>query len=164
MVAGVSTMCFSLGLSSPCTAVPQLIVTQGILYGIGGAVTYCPCIILLDEWFVRRKGLAFGIMWAGTALGGVVILLLLQFLLHRYDFRTALRTWTILLFVVCLPLTSFIKPRLPVPATTRVRVTFNFLTSRTFWILQSGNILQGLGFFVPSICECLCKNFVSEMH
>ncbi|KAI4693293.1 uncharacterized protein J4E88_001664 [Alternaria novae-zelandiae] len=151
MVAGVFTMCLSLGLSSLCTTVPQLIVTQGIFYGVGGAIVYCPCIILLDEWFVRRKGLAFGIMWAGTALGGVVIPLLLQFLLSRYGFRNTLRIWAGLLFAVLLPVTIFIKPRLPVSATTRCGITFTFLTNKTFWVLQSGNILQGLGFFVPSI-------------
>jgi len=157
MVAGVFTMCLSLGLSSLCTTVPQLIVTQGIFYGVGGAIVYCPCIILLDEWFVRRKGLAFGIMWAGTALGGVVIPLLLQFLLSRYGFRNTLRIWAGLLFAVLLPVTIFIKPRLPVSATTRCGITFTFLTNKTFWVLQSGNILQGLGFFVPSICKCLYK-------
>lgn len=151
MVAGLLIMCLSLGLSSLCTTVPQLIVTQGILYGIGGAVTYSPVVTFLDEWFVRRKGLAFGIMWAGTGLGGILIPLLLQFLLNNYGFRTALRIWTIVLFVVGLPLTFFLKPRLPVPATTRSRITFTFLTNRSFWILQFGNIMQGLGFFVPSI-------------
>ena len=151
MVAGLLIMCLSLGLSSLCTTVPQLIVTQGILYGIGGAVTYSPVVTFLDEWFVKRKGLAFGIMWAGTGLGGILIPLLLQFLLNNYGFRTALRIWTIVLFVVGLPLTFFLKPRLPVPATTRSRITFTFLTNRSFWILQFGNIMQGLGFFVPSI-------------
>jgi len=24
---------------------------------------YCSCIMYLDEWFVERKGLAFGVMW-----------------------------------------------------------------------------------------------------
>ncbi|KAL1800306.1 hypothetical protein ACET3X_000648 [Alternaria dauci] len=151
MVAGLLIMCLSLGLSSLCTTVPQLIVTQGILYGIGGAVAYSPVVTFLDEWFIRRKGLAFGIMWAGTGLGGIVVPLLLQLLLNSYGFRTALRIWTIVLFIVGLPLTFFLKPRLPVPATNRSRITFTFLTNRSFWVLQIGNIMQGLGFFIPSI-------------
>jgi MFS family permease len=91
IVAGLLLMCLSLGLSSLCSTVPQLIVTQGIFYGIGGAIAYSPVVTFLDEWFLRRKGLAFGIMWAGTGLGGVVVPLLLQFLLNRFGFRTALR-------------------------------------------------------------------------
>ncbi|KAG9192233.1 hypothetical protein G6011_10967 [Alternaria panax] len=151
MIAGLLTMCLSLGLSSLCTTVPQLIITQGILYGIGGAVTYSPVGIFMDEWFVRREVLAFGIMWAGIGLGGIVIPLSLQFLLNHCGFRTALRIWTVTLFVVGLPLTFFHKSRLPVPATTWSRITFTFLTNRSFWTLQFGNIMQGLSFFVPSI-------------
>ena len=151
MIGGLLIMCLSLGLSSICQTVPQLIVTQGIFYGIGGAVTYSPVVTFLDEWFVRKKGLAFGIMWAGTGLGGIVIPLLLQWLLNTYGFRTSLRIWTLTLFFITLPLTFFLKPRLPVPATNRARITLTFLRNRTFWILQAGNIMQGLGFFVPSI-------------
>ncbi|CAE7176017.1 hypothetical protein PTNB73_02940 [Pyrenophora teres f. teres] len=151
MVVGILIMCLSLGLSSICQTVPQLIVTQGIFYGIGGAVTYSPVVTFLDEWFVRNKELAFGIMWADTGLGGVVVPLLLQWLLNTYGFRTSLRIWTLSLFLITLPLTFFLKPRLPVPATTRARITFTFLRNKTFWILQPGNVIQGLGFFVPSI-------------
>ncbi|RMZ70300.1 MFS monocarboxylate transporter [Pyrenophora seminiperda CCB06] len=151
MIGGLLIMCISLGLSSICQTVPQLIVTQGIFYGIGGAVTYSPVVTFLDEWFVRKKGLAFGIMWAGTGLGGVVVPLLLQWLLNTYGFRTSLRIWTLALFLITLPLTFFLKPRLPVPATNHARITFTFLRNKTFWILQAGNIMQGLGFFVPSI-------------
>jgi MFS family permease len=50
-----------------------------------------------------------------------------------------------------MPLCVFLKPRLPVPATNRARIGLVFLKDRSFWILQLGNVLQGLGFFVPSI-------------
>ncbi|OAL54938.1 MFS general substrate transporter [Pyrenochaeta sp. DS3sAY3a] len=90
-------------------------------------------------------------MWAGTGLGGVIVPLLLQFLLNRYGFRVALRIWTGLLFGISLPLVWFLKPRLPVPGTNRVRLGLTFLKDRPFWILQLGNVLQGFGFFMPSL-------------
>lgn len=111
MIGGFFLMAVSLGLSSLCNTVPQLIVTQGILYGIGGAVGYSPVVTFLDEWFIHKKGLAFGVMWAGTGLGGVVIPLLLQWLLNQYGFRTALRVWSIVLFIITLPLALFLKQK-----------------------------------------------------
>jgi hypothetical protein len=60
---GLLTMCLSLGLSSLSQTVPHLIASQGIFYAIGGALCYCPVVAFMDEWFVNRKGLAFGIMW-----------------------------------------------------------------------------------------------------
>jgi cyanate permease len=94
--------------------------------------------------------MAFGIMWARTRLGGVVIPLL-QFLLNRDGFRTALRVWIVFLFLVSMPLVVFLTPRLSVTGTNRARIGFTFLQDKSFWILQFGNVMQGLGFFVPSI-------------
>lgn len=96
---GITLMCAALGLSSLSQTTTHLIVTQGILYAVGGSVAYCPCILYMDEWFVRRKGLAHGsIMWSGTGLGGITTPLLLEFLLGRYGFRTTLRIWAAALF------------------------------------------------------------------
>ncbi|KZM23686.1 transmembrane transport [Ascochyta rabiei] len=152
IMVGLIIMCLSLGLSSLSTTVPHLIASQGVFYAIGGAMCYSPAITFMDEWFVKKKGLAFGCMWAGTGLGGVIIPLLLQFLLNRYGFRTTLRIWALVLFAATAPLTLFLKPRLPVAQTTSHR-SFNlsFLKNKTFLILQLGNILEGFGYFVPSI-------------
>ena len=65
-VAGLVIMTTSLVASSFANNVLQLILTQGILYAIGGSMLYTPTLIFLDEWFVARKGFAFGVMWAGT--------------------------------------------------------------------------------------------------
>jgi hypothetical protein len=61
--AGLLIMCIALALSSFATTTTHLMVTQGVFYAIGGSLAYSPCIIYMDEWFVKRKGLAFGIMW-----------------------------------------------------------------------------------------------------
>lgn len=60
---GLFIMCLALALSSFATTTTHLIASQGIFYAIGGSLAYSPCIIYMDEWFVKRKGLAFGIMW-----------------------------------------------------------------------------------------------------
>ncbi len=65
-IAGLVTMATALVASSFATRVSHLILTQGVLYAIGGSMLYTLTIIFLDEWFIARKGLAFGVMWAGT--------------------------------------------------------------------------------------------------
>jgi hypothetical protein len=49
--------------ASFANTVTDLIGTQGVLFAIGGNLLVTPTITYLDEWFVRRKGLAVGIMW-----------------------------------------------------------------------------------------------------
>ena len=57
---------------------------------------YNPFLFYLDEWFIKRKGLAFGIFWAGSGVGSSVLPLLMEWGLYRYGFRTTLRAWAIL--------------------------------------------------------------------
>ncbi|KAF2006141.1 putative MFS monocarboxylate transporter [Amniculicola lignicola CBS 123094] len=151
---GLVIMCLALGLSSLAQNTTHLIVTQGVFYAIGGGLTYSPVIVYVDEWFVKRKGLAYGIMWAGTGLGGVLIPILLQSLLDKYGFRTALRVWTIVLFLCTIPLIYALKPRIPLSHSSSSHAkpfNLSFLTNRTFLLLQAGNIFEGVGFFIPSI-------------
>ncbi|KAH6615112.1 major facilitator superfamily domain-containing protein [Boeremia exigua] len=100
---------------------------------------------------------ALGLMYlssplAGTGLGGVIIPLLLQYLLGRYGFRTALHVWAVVLFVAVLPLTVYLRPRLPVAQVTHHRrFDMAFLRNKSFLLIQLGNVLEGLGYFVPAI-------------
>ena len=63
IIIGLIIMCLSLGLSSLSQTVPHLIASQGVFYAIGGALCYVPVVAFMEQWFVKRKGLAFGIMW-----------------------------------------------------------------------------------------------------
>lgn len=87
----------SMVAASFCNTVGGLLATQGVLYAIGGLTLYFPAMIFVDEWFIARKGLAYGVMWAGSGSAGVVVPFLLQWLLDNYGFRTALRVWAVVL-------------------------------------------------------------------
>lgn len=59
-VAGLLVMCLALALSSLSRNTGELIASQGVIYAIGGSFAYSPCILYMDEWFHKRKGLAYG--------------------------------------------------------------------------------------------------------
>ncbi|KJZ70388.1 hypothetical protein HIM_10232 [Hirsutella minnesotensis 3608] len=145
-------MSISLAASSFSHRPAHLVDTQGVFYAIGGSTSYCPCILYMDEWFVKRKGLAYGIMLSGTGLAGFVFPLLLEHSLGHYGFRTTLRIWAIALVVTTMPLAYFIRPRLPsTPRTLSEVFKISFVLKRTFLLYQAANICQALGFFLPSI-------------
>lgn len=60
---GLVMMCLSLGVASFATNIAQLALTQGIMYGVGGCLAFTPAIIFTSEWFVKRRGFAFGLVW-----------------------------------------------------------------------------------------------------
>ena len=56
-------LCFlSCVTSSFATKVWHLILSQGALYGCGTVLLYTPTFSLMNEWFVKRRGLAYGVM------------------------------------------------------------------------------------------------------
>ncbi|OCF41432.1 hypothetical protein I317_04733 [Kwoniella heveanensis CBS 569] len=130
----------------------MLIFTQGVLYGLGGTMLYCPTTAYMFEWWFRRRGLATGIMFAGTGAGGLIMPLISSALLDKYGKRTTLLAigigYTILLGL----LIPFIRPRLPSApsiASRRPQVDWSFMRHAAFWLLWSGVLFQGLGAFMP---------------
>ena len=61
----------SLVCASFATSVPGLIATQGVLYGFGLTLLYFPILRMVNEWFIQRRGLAYGVMFAGGGFSGV---------------------------------------------------------------------------------------------
>ena len=85
-------------------------------------------------------------------MAGVAIPFIMGWGLERYGFRTMLRAWGIAMVILAGPLLRYVKPRIPLSAQSQVRrFDISFLRTSTFWILEAGNVLQGLGFFVPNI-------------
>lgn len=87
MYASLPLVTVSLIGASFAETVPQLLACQGILYALAGNALVMPTINFINEWFVRKKGLAIGIAIAGDGVGGIVMPLLLQALLGRLGFR-----------------------------------------------------------------------------
>lgn len=95
--------------------------------------------------------MAYKNLRAGDGVGGVIMPLVLQELLSQYGFRTTLRALACAMILLMAPLLAFVKPRLPIPAASAARrIDVAFLRSPLFWTLQTFNIVQGTGYFLPS--------------
>ncbi|KAJ5273214.1 hypothetical protein N7478_008339 [Penicillium angulare] len=138
-------------LSSFSTQIWHLIATQGVICALGNGLLFSPSSLYLDQWFLRRKGLAIGIMWAAKSITGVALPFIASACLNRFGSSTTLKAWTLLtLFTVLLSL-PYMKPRIPVsPSASARRLDLSFLKMTTFWMLQAGNIIQSFGYFLPS--------------
>jgi hypothetical protein len=60
--AGVAGLVSASFASTPM----QLVLTQGVVYSLGGTLLYFASSTFLWEWFVERRGLANGIILSGT--------------------------------------------------------------------------------------------------
>ncbi|KAE8363021.1 major facilitator superfamily domain-containing protein [Aspergillus caelatus] len=153
-VAGLVIAVVGILSSAFATTVWQLLATQGIIYPIGACTLYYPVLIYIDEWFVRRKGLAYGICWAGSGLAGIIFPFIVSAALSRYSYRTTVCAWAVIMVLLVCPFLPFVKPRTPVSAAQVPRpqiISFQFMWSRPFLIFQLGSIVQSLGYFAPTL-------------
>lgn len=116
------------------------------------AMLYNPCISYMSEWFVARRGLANGVINAGTATGGLILPLGLPALLDRYGSSKTLRILAIIFAALLLPVLPFLRGRLPHGRVRRPPSKSNaanstrvWLKNRNFQFLMVANTLQGFG-------------------
>lgn len=83
----------------------QFVIGMG-LCGVGiGASTYIPAFTLIAHWMpLKRQGLAFGVLLAVAAIGGIVFPIVLTRMIAAYGWRTSMEAGTALIFLVCLPI------------------------------------------------------------
>ncbi len=75
IIMGICTAVFALGimLYSQCMTLAQFYLVS-ILMGVGSAGTHIiPVTTMINNWFVKKRGLATGIVFAGTGIGGLVL-------------------------------------------------------------------------------------------
>ena len=149
---GWSMCIFGLLAASFADTVAGLICTQGVLYGVGFVVFTYPIIGMIDEWWVARKGMAFGIISAASGATGAGMPFVLQALLSKYGYSTTLRACSVAMTILTAPLLPILKGRLPPSASAVLaRTNWSFVKKPLFWIYSLSTLVQGLGFFFPPI-------------
>ncbi|KAJ7133628.1 major facilitator superfamily domain-containing protein [Mycena epipterygia] len=161
-----AALCFgSLFAASYATKIFELILLQGVLYAIGGFLLYSPTISYMSEWFVARRGMANGILFAGTGAGGVLLPLVLPPLISAYGSPKTLRILAIAIAILLFPALPFAKGRLPQTRTQihgpAPRGAADWMKQKSFWAFLAVNTLQGSAYFVPIT---YLPTFANDLH
>nr|AKN21511.1 slc16a-16 [Schmidtea mediterranea] len=67
-----------------------LFLTSSLLTGIGFGMIYLTCVVIVNNYFEKRRGLAVGIAVCGSGLGTFIFGPLIQFLIELYGWRGAM--------------------------------------------------------------------------
>ncbi|KAL2798029.1 MFS general substrate transporter [Aspergillus keveii] len=107
---------------------------------------------MVNEWFVARKGMAFGLISASSGVTGAGMPFIIEALLNKYGHKTTLRACAVGLAILTAPLIPLFKGRLPPSETaTLARSDWAFVKRPLFWIYGLAILIQGMGFFFPSV-------------
>jgi MFS family permease len=112
MELGVALMSSGLFLA-PLTREPwHLYLTIGVLVGSGSiCLGYSGQSLFLPNWFIRRRGLAIGLAFAGVGIGSMTLLPWVQLMIDRSGWRTACIAMGLLVLVVLAPINLFLRKR-----------------------------------------------------
>lgn len=149
---GWSLCVLSLILASFATSVWHLVLTQGIIYGCGWVISYTPFLLMMNQWFVQRRGLAYGICFSASGFSELGIPFALEWLLRHYGFRVTLRASAAAICVLTGPALPLIKPRVVErKEASHIATNLDFLRSKSFYLFAAAVLLQGVCFYVPSL-------------
>lgn len=113
----VSSVCIL--ITSFSKSITMLIAFQGVLFGTSSGILLTPVVLYLGQWFDKRRGFATGVIFMGSAVGGVAFPLVLNALLTSVGFSWTMRVWALAQFVLTGTALHFVKPRIPPPHNTK---------------------------------------------
>ncbi|KAG7528275.1 hypothetical protein FFLO_06279 [Filobasidium floriforme] len=174
LVCGVGSLVGSAFVTEPW----HLLLTMGALYPISGFF-YLPAATLIFEWFVEKRGMASGIMYSGTGVGGFVFPFVMSGLIERFGYKAGMCGVAGGYAVMGGIALAFIKPRVPIAASgsgtirhdsRRTRGTTGLLTRWKDTLLGRGSVnlvfLQRTTFyaFVGNILLSSLSNFLPAVY
>ncbi|WVR03298.1 hypothetical protein IAU60_000289 [Kwoniella sp. DSM 27419] len=135
----------------------HLLITVGIFYPVACAL-YFPCATLMFEWFHAKRGLAFGILYAGTGVGGSIFPFVMQGLLNRFGYKAAMVSMGIGYGFLGLAALFAIRRRVPLSRydhagaeRRRATMDWSFYKRREFFLGTITILMTSLGNFIPSL-------------
>jgi MFS family permease len=140
---------FALFMTSLCKEFYQLFLAQGLLLGLGICLVLMPAFVTVTYYFRASRGLAMGIVVAGSSLGGVIWPIALHRLFDEIGFGWSVRIAAFMMIpLLGLAIISVRRPAdfvLP----PRGKPDLSFLKNPVIIFLAIGMAFVYLGLFSP---------------
>ncbi|KAF2132194.1 MFS general substrate transporter [Dothidotthia symphoricarpi CBS 119687] len=137
-------------MTSLCTKYWHFILAQAICSPLGLNCIFNAATSTVPTWFLKNRGAAYGIMAAGSGLGGVILPIMTSHLIPQIGFAWTIRTLAFMILGLMLLAMITVKSRLPpTPRKLTVRMFIEPFKDIKFVMLTLGAFLFFLGVFIP---------------
>ncbi|KAJ5198380.1 uncharacterized protein N7498_007497 [Penicillium cinerascens] len=147
LIVGATLEVFSIFMTSLCTEYWQLFLAQGLGQGIGCGLMFCPTLALISTYFVKRRGIALGLVASGSATGGLVFPAVVMRMLPEVGYGWTMRTLGFITMATLIPCLLFFKQRLP-PRTAGPLVEWAAFKEMSYLLFAVGMFLNFWGLYV----------------
>ncbi|KAJ1323050.1 MFS transporter MCT family aspergillic acid transporter [Microdochium nivale] len=150
ILAGSFLHVFGLMMASLSTEYYQFLLSQGVCSAIGVAMVFVSSFSTIGDWFLRRRGLAFGVLATGSSLGGVIFPIMTTRLIAAVGYGWAMRVDAFLILALLVVTNLTVRTRrAPRPVKLSRESIARPLTELTFNLLVVGLFLMPFGMYVP---------------
>ncbi|PVU90118.1 hypothetical protein BB561_005021 [Smittium simulii] len=154
----IGTIVASTGLllASFSSKIWQFVLTQGIIFGLGGAINLNVALLMPALWFEKKRSLVIGIILAGTAIGSLILTPMLNIVLNNLGAAWVYRILALLYVTLTGYSWAVCKPRIPLNFTNKImdlsklKDPVVILLLITGYFTAAGYILHIL-YFPPSV-------------
>ncbi|KAF8242543.1 MFS general substrate transporter, partial [Wilcoxina mikolae CBS 423.85] len=128
-----------------------LMVTQGVVTGVGLGLLFTPAIALVSTYFTKNRALAVGIGTSGAGFGGVVYPIIMRALLNRLGYIWSMRVMSFTVVITqCVPLILIDQRHdLPLRPLGSNIIGISSLRSLKFILFSLGVFIVFLGLLTP---------------
>jgi MFS family permease len=109
-LAGAILLGAGMVLASRATSQTEFQLVYGVLIGLSAGTFFAPMIAAASAWFDRHRGLAISLVSVGVGIAPMTMSPLAAYLLSVSDWRTAQMTLGILVWIVLIPASFFVRP------------------------------------------------------
>jgi len=108
MTVCTTMMAASFALFSQCRTLTQFYIVA-VFLGIGSAGSHIiPVSMMITNWFIDKRGLAMGIVFAATGVGGMIFNPLANWIILNYSWQAAFLTFGLVIGLASIPTALFI--------------------------------------------------------
>lgn len=141
---------FGLMMTSLCTEYYQFILAQAICSPLGLNCIFNAATSTIPTWFFKKRGAAYGMMAAGSGLGGIIIPIMASHLIPEIGFGWTMRAIAFMLLGLLCIAGLTVKSRLPPrPRPLRFKVFLEPFADTRFVLLTIASFLFFMGLFIP---------------
>ena len=156
LFVGAAMQTIGLFMLSLSTKYYQIILTQGVLIGIGCGLLYLPGLALTGRSFKKHRQIAMALVTCGAPTGGIVYTLMFQQLIGRLGFAWTIRAMGFFMlgtYLMSFPLLLWRAHNVGDLASGTKRKLFDVaaLKDIPFWSYSISNFLLFTGYLVPFI-------------
>jgi MFS family permease len=115
IVMGASTLLLAAGFAaySLCTTLTEFYIVS-FFVGVGHAGSHIiPVSMLITNWFSKKRGLAMGVVFTASGLGGLFFSPVANHIITEYGWRNGYLALGLLIGVFCVPCAAFVMRKSP---------------------------------------------------